>query len=110
MQPVYQISELRERITPIAEKYNVPQVYLFGSYARNEATENSDVDLLITRRGSKIRSLLDMGALYEDLECSLGKRVDVITAESLESPINKQHNPLFADQLYKERVMVYEKR
>ena len=42
---IYTIEELREIITPIAIQHNVEKVYLFGSYARGEATENSDVDL-----------------------------------------------------------------
>ena len=109
-QSVYQAPELYKRIVPVIEKYGIRQVYLFGSYARNEATEHSDVDLLITRHGSRIKSLLDMGAFCEDLEHSLEKRVDVVTMESLAFPINSQHNPLFAEQLYKDRVMLYEKQ
>ncbi|MDR3294725.1 MAG: nucleotidyltransferase domain-containing protein [Clostridiales Family XIII bacterium] len=34
---------------PIAIKYQLPTVYLFGSYARGEATDDSDVDILIDR-------------------------------------------------------------
>ena len=43
---IYTIAELSRKIIPIAQKYNIPAVYIFGSYARNEATENSDVDVL----------------------------------------------------------------
>ena len=35
---VYTLEQLREKITPIAEKYRIPAVYVFGSYARGEAT------------------------------------------------------------------------
>ena len=49
---VYTIDELRQILTPIAGKYDIQAVYVFGSYARNEATENSDVDVLIQRRSS----------------------------------------------------------
>ena len=41
------IDEIREKVTPIAKKYDIKEVYLFGSYARGEADENSDVDLVI---------------------------------------------------------------
>ena len=44
---IYTIDELKQKIVPIAARYNLPAVYLFGSYARNEATEESDVDILI---------------------------------------------------------------
>lgn len=36
---VYSVEELRERIVPVTKKYKIPAVYLFGSYARNEATD-----------------------------------------------------------------------
>ena len=48
---VYTIDEITARITPVAEKYGIPAVYLFGSYARGTATEDSDVDLLIDMTG-----------------------------------------------------------
>ena len=40
------IEEIKSRIEPIARQYRLNAVYLFGSYARNEATEKSDIDLL----------------------------------------------------------------
>ena len=44
---VYSIEEIINICTPIFEKYNVDKVYIFGSYARGEATKDSDIDLLI---------------------------------------------------------------
>ena len=41
------IEEIRDKITPICQKYGVKSAYLFGSYARGEATEKSDVDIRI---------------------------------------------------------------
>ena len=41
---IYATDEIRQRITPIAEKYQLRRIYLFGSYARNEATDGSDID------------------------------------------------------------------
>lgn len=52
---IYTVDEIKERVAPIADKYHLAAVYLFGSYARREATENSDVDLLVDREGSTIR-------------------------------------------------------
>jgi predicted nucleotidyltransferase len=63
----YTIEQIKEKIKPIAEKYSIPAVYLFGSYARGEATANSDVDLLFLLKNSKIRGL-KIGALHNDLE------------------------------------------
>lgn len=42
---VYSIAEIQCRVMPIIEKYRIPAMYLFGSCARGEATEDSDLDL-----------------------------------------------------------------
>lgn len=55
---IYSTEELKKRIAPVAKKYGIRAVYLFGSYARNEATEQSDVDILIDRAGSAVRGLM----------------------------------------------------
>lgn len=44
---IYTAEEIRRRITPVAVRYRLKAVYLFGSYARGEATDESDIDLLI---------------------------------------------------------------
>ena len=44
---VYSIDELAEMIAPVARELGVERIYLFGSYARGEATPDSDVDILI---------------------------------------------------------------
>lgn len=58
---VMTMDEIRERVVPVAEKYELKAVYIFGSYARGEATDDSDVDILVDRDGSKIKSMFDMG-------------------------------------------------
>lgn len=44
---IYTAEEIRLRITPVAVRYRLKAVYLFDSYARGEATDESDIDLLI---------------------------------------------------------------
>lgn len=44
---VYTIDEIKAKIIPIAKQYNLSNVFLFGSYARGEEDENSDVDILL---------------------------------------------------------------
>lgn len=44
---IYTAEEIRRRITPVAVRYRLNGVYLFGPYARREATDESDVELLI---------------------------------------------------------------
>lgn len=41
------VEEIREKILPVCQKYAINEAYLFGSYARGDATEDSDVDLRI---------------------------------------------------------------
>ncbi|MDR3279205.1 MAG: nucleotidyltransferase domain-containing protein [Synergistaceae bacterium] len=107
---VYTIAELKKRVAPIAVKYRLPSIYLFGSYARNEANGDSDVDMLIDRTGSNIKSLLDMGALYDDLSVILGKEIDLITTDALEHEDVKLRTPRMRDNLDKEKVRLYERQ
>ena len=103
---IYTLDELREKIKPIAEKYEIPAVYIFGSYARGEATEDSDVDVLFDGRGSRIRGLM-LGTLYEELRESLEKELDLVSENALQQPRARQR-PWFSESVYKERVQVYD--
>ena len=103
---VYSIEELKTKIEPIAQKYDISAVYIFGSYARGDASDDSDVDVMIKREGSKIHGFI-MGALYEDLLDSIGKGVDLLTEESLEQHDTKNRTPWFYENLLKERVQIY---
>lgn len=101
---VYTVEELKRRVMPVAKKYNLQAVYLFGSYARNEATEQSDVDLLIDRTGSTIRGMFEMGGLYEDLCASIRKDVDLVTTQTLEQASTRQRTPQFVESVRAERI------
>jgi len=62
-------------VKPLAEKYHVREIYLFGSYARGEADGDSDMDFLVFGgEGFKLTSILALG---EDLRAVLKKKVDV---------------------------------
>lgn len=105
---IFTVNELKEKIAPVAAKYKLNKVYLFGSYAREEATENSDVDILIDRTGSSIKSMFDMGGLYNDLRNSIGKDIDLITTQTLEQKSTLSRTPQFAENLIAERIKIYE--
>lgn len=104
---VYSIEELQARIIPIAQKYQIKAVYLFGSYARSEATERSDIDLIVDTTGTNLKSLFALGALYCDLEDALQKKIDLITVSSLEQPIQMPHEKNFRDNVWREKVELY---
>ena len=95
---VYSIDEIREIVAPIAKQHGVDKVFLFGSYARGDATPASDVDLCVD--APKLR----LGGLYADLEDALKKSIDVVTTGSLK--YNKDE--AFLENLRKDRVLLYE--
>ena len=107
---IYSVDELKNKIVPVARKYNLPAVYLFGSYARGEATEKSDVDILIDRRNSTIygRGLFGMAALYDDLREALGKELDLVTIAALEQDKDSRSSRMFAETIQKERISLYD--
>lgn len=100
-------AEIKQRVEPIAKKYNLRAVYLFGSYARNEATDDSDVDILIDRTGSEIKGMFGIGGLYSDLCDSIGKEVDLVTTHTLEQSSTIQRIPSFVENLKSERICIY---
>ncbi len=102
----YTIEEIARRVTPVAQKYKLAAVYLFGSYARGEATEDSDVDLLVDLRGSVIRGL-NFGDLYNELETALGVSIDVVTSDSLQTPTTRRGQLHFREAVQRERKMIY---
>jgi predicted nucleotidyltransferase len=104
---VYTLNELKNIIKPIAVKYDLPAVYVFGSYARSEATENSDLDILLDRTGSKIKSLFDMGGLYNELCEIFNKEVDLVTTYALAQNDEDDETPMFRETVMKERVTIY---
>lgn len=77
MNKVFSLDEIYRICIPIAEKCGVDKPYIFGSYVRKEAAENSDIDLLIDK--GNVLNLLDYFASVSDLENGFGKHVDVVT-------------------------------
>ncbi len=72
---IYTIDKIKDIVKPIAKKYNVQSIYLFGSYARGDANENSDLDFLVFG-GDKFK-LTNIFALAEDLRMAFQRQVDV---------------------------------
>ena len=97
MDRVYTIDEIRSIVAPIAAAHDVGRIYLFGSYARGEATASSDIDLRVDK--GRLKGLFALGALYADLEDSLGKPLDLLTTGSLDQE--------FLQRIAKEEVLIY---
>ena len=81
MGKIYTIDEITAAVKPIAEKYGIDKVWLFGSYARGEATEKSDVDLLISYQN--LIGMFALGGVYSDMEDAFNKPVDIVSERAL---------------------------
>jgi predicted nucleotidyltransferase len=85
------MDELRERrteIMAIARARGATRVRVFGSVARGDATEGSDLDFLVDLEPG--RSLLDLGGLLMDLQDLLQRDVDVVTERGLRPRVAKR--------------------
>lgn len=77
---VYTIKVIKDIIKPILNKYEIKEIYLFGSYARGEANKNSDVDIFCEK--GTARTFIEQQRLIDELEEALGKHVDLIPFSS----------------------------
>ncbi len=82
------LSKKRLDILLLADKYGAHNVRVFGSVARGEADEQSDIDFLVDMEPG--RSLFDMGGLLMDLRDLLGREVDVVTLKGLKPAIRNR--------------------
>lgn len=82
------ITVKKEDILRICTKYGGYNVKIFGSYARGEATEKSDLDLLMEIKEGK--SLLNRIALKQELEDFLGLKVDIAKPNNLNEIVKNQ--------------------
>ena len=99
------ITEIKKLTEPIFKEYGVEKAYIFGSYARGDYNENSDIDIIISSKN--IRSLLIIGALLEDLKQVLEKRVSLIEEEYFKENEIDELDQEFYDNLKRERVIIY---
>ena len=98
------IQEITRRIIPILQEYGVKAAFLFGSYARGEAKEGSDVDLRIDKGDSpKLKGLFGESGLRLDLVDALGCEVDMITFVPDDSFSRK-----FVAEMKHDEVKIYE--
>jgi uncharacterized protein len=82
------LAERRAEILRLAEAYRTDRVRVFGSVARGESSESSDVDLLVAPRPGC--SLFDLGGLLEDLQGLLGCPVDLVTEDGLKPNLRER--------------------
>lgn len=74
---MYSVNEIVSLAVPVLDKNFVKKAGMFGSYAKNNATPNSDIDFIVELSGKP--SIFKLGQLKDDLEIALGKECDVLT-------------------------------
>lgn len=86
----------RPQLRSLAARYGLRSIRVFGSMARNDAHSMSDVDLLVEGNGQV--SGFSLGALLMDAQDLLGRKVDIVTVNSL--------HPLMRERILQESEVV----
>lgn len=92
---------MTQQIADYFKTQPVLKAWLFGSFARGEQTENSDVDILILPDKSQHFSLFTLSGMYEDLKELLGCEVDLITDGGL--------MPFARESADHDKILIYER-
>lgn len=96
---VFTTEEIKNKSKSIFDKYDfIERVYLFGSYAKNTATADSDIDIVVKLKNNVG---MELYSLYDDFENNFNKSVDVLTENEIISIMPKSYA--------KDRVLIYEK-
>ena len=94
------IQQLQTTVAPLASRYGVERMYLFGSRARGDHRPDSDYDFLISK--GRVCSLFTHAALWQDLETALQAPVDLVTDTSSDREL--------IHQARKDAILIYEQQ
>ena len=97
MEGHYTVNQIRDIVVPIAIQHGVKSVSLFGSYASQQATADSDVDLKIEK--GALKSLLDLSRFRLAVEDALQLPVDLVTTQCSDTA--------FLKEIEKDEVLLY---
>ena len=90
------VEKIKRKILPILQDYRVKRAALFGSSARGEMQEDSDIDILVDIKADI--SLLDFVGLKQKIEEALGRKVDLVEYDTLK--------PLLRERILKEQTVL----
>lgn len=94
---ILDIEAIKEKCAKVFKDYKIEYCYLFGSYAKGKAKEDSDIDLLIS---STVKGLKFYG-LVEKLSNTLHKKIDLLDKDQLVA------NPELLDEVLKDGIKIY---
>jgi uncharacterized protein len=92
-------NELKDHLKTILLNNDVIRASFFGSYARNDYNENSDLDILIEFKDGN-KSLFDLIGIKQEIEEKLKLKVDLLTYDSI--------NPKLKNYILKDQEIIYE--
>ena len=95
---VMKVDYIKSVVKDIAKQYGVKRVFLFGSYAKNTATVESDLDLIIEK--GRPMSLLDLSGMRMQVEDQLKIPVDLLTTEGAKGKLS--------NDILETEVLIYE--
>jgi len=99
MEKIYKLDEIRKMVAPVAAGFGIRKLSIFGSYARGDEVENSDIDFHIIDRGT-LRGLIQLAAFELALEQLFDIKIDVVTTNSLFDDVKQN--------IEREEIVVYE--
>lgn len=89
--------EIKNYITSFLKEKGVIKASIFGSFARGDNTESSDIDLILQLDSNK--NLFDLAEIKVDLEEKFRRKIDVLTYNSI--------NPRIREQILKEQEILF---
>ena len=96
---IYSKENIKAITVPIFKKHKTGRAYLFGSYAKNIANEQSDIDIRIEK--GNLKGIFALSSLLIELEEALKKKVDLMSAKP-------EQGTIFYKNLENEEELIYE--
>lgn len=93
------IHDIKEAVAPIAKEYGIDRISLYGSYARGEETDSSDINLMLERGKLKGLQVFDF---RDELQEALGKTVNLMTTQEASNQ--------FLERISKDEILLFESK
>ena len=103
--PVLPLDAIRYLVRPVAGKYNLKSLHVFGSYARGEATPESDIDLMA--EGGDIDTAEKYFSMKDELAEVLGRNVDLVMASAAKENASRA-GKRFLSHYERDKILIYE--